>query len=299
MRRLAALIVVPVLLGSAAAAGCGGGPTSLGVTLSIASAQDPSIEAGQIESGQVVDFVITVTDAGAAGTSGVTVTADLPADFRYSDTLDLGGSAVRTTPVYPQGNSQDPSWGVWELAGYGDNIMIQFEAVAGGSPGPWSMTASASGSTTDTAQSSPLKLTLLAAPQLSANVTVTPGNAVPGQDVTYTVTVLNTGSGQAKDVSVLVTLPPVFAFDGGIEITGNSGRSGGMDPIEGSELPFFDGFVLPPANGSTPGELKLQFNAQVQSGAGADGSYPVGVQVLGDAGLERVTIPESAPVTVG
>jgi hypothetical protein len=37
----------------------------------------------------------------------------------------------------------------------------------------------------------------------------------------------------------------------------------------------------------------------VISSAGAQGSYPVGVQVLGDNGVERVDIPDSSPVQIG
>lgn len=300
--KLAALIVVPALLASAAVTGCGGGPTSLSVSICVNSGT-PSppgacITSASVAPGQTVDLQISVTDSGAAGTSGLTVVADLPADFRYTDTEQVGGSAVRTTPVLPQGNSQDPTWGVWELSGHGDNVNIPFEALAGGNPGSYTMYASASGSETGTTQSNPFALKLTPAPLLSATMSVTPGQAVPGRDVTYTVTVLNSGSGQANDVSVLVTLPPVFFFDGGVEITGNSGRQGGTDPFEGSELPFFDGFQVPAETGGTPGQLKLQFNAQVLTAAGAEGTYPAGAQVLGDQGLERVVIPEGAPVQV-
>jgi uncharacterized repeat protein (TIGR01451 family) len=255
-------------------------------------------QSSQVAAGQTVDFVITVVDSGAAGTSGLTVVADLPGDFRYTDTQQLSGSAVRTNPVEPQGNSQDPTWGVWELSGRNDDAIISFSALAAGSPGPYTMYATASGSSAGSSQSNPLGLTLLRAPVLGTTVSVTPSLAAPGGDVTYTVTVLNSGSGAADAVSVLVTLPPVAVFDGGIQIQGDSGRVGGTDPVEGSELAFFDGFQVPAQSGGTPGELKLQFNAQVLSDAGANGTYPVGVQVLGDEGLERVDIPEGAPIQV-
>ncbi|MGO8687200.1 MAG: hypothetical protein ACLQT7_08490 [Candidatus Dormibacteria bacterium] len=301
-RLVAVVMAVPLLLGSVVAAGCGGGPTSLSVALCSGSGPLPcpagAVVSGAVAAGQTLDLEISVTDTGAAGTSGLTVVADLPADFRYSDTGALGGSAVRTSPVEAQGNSQDPTWGVWELSGHGDDVVIPFVALAGGDPGSYTISASASGSSTGSTQSNPFAVKLDAAPQLSASVSVTPGQAVAGQDVTYTVTVLNSGSGPAGQVSVLVTLPPVFAFDGGIQIQGNSGRSGGTDPVEGSELAFFNGFEIPAQSGGTPGQLKLQFNAQVIPGSGAEGTYPVGAQVLGDNGLERVDIAETAPVTV-
>jgi uncharacterized repeat protein (TIGR01451 family) len=277
-----------------ATAGCGGGPTSLNVTLGLPLGESPIVAPGQS-----VGFVITVTDTGTAGTAGLTVIANLPADFRYTDTGILSGSAVRTSPVDAQGNSQHPTWGVWELSGHGDTVTIPFDALAEGPQGTYPMTVSASASTAATSQSNGLLLKLTAAPQLAALVSVSPSEAVPGEDVTYKVSVINSGTGPADDVSVLVTLPPVFIYDGGLGITGNSSRTGGTNPVEGSELPYFDGFEVPPQSGSSPGRLTISFDAQVISSAGAQGSYPVGVQVLGDNGVERVDIPDSSPVQIG
>ena len=292
LRKLSGLVVLPAVLGAMAAAGCGASHTSLSVTVGTV---DPSTT---VAANQTIEFVITVIDTGTAGTAGLTVTANLPADFRYTDTPGLGGSAVRTSPVDAQGQSHQPAWGVWELSGYKDDVTIDFDALALGSPNTYTMTASASASTASTTQSNPLPIKLTAAPQLSALVTVSPSLAVPGEDVTYRVSVINQGTGPANAVSVLVTLPPDFIFDGSVTITGNSGRVGGTNPLEGSTLPFFDGFVVPAQSGSSPGKLTIDFDAQVLSSAGAQGTYPVGVQVLGDLGQERVFISESAPVQV-
>ena len=294
MRGIAAGLGLALVAAGLATAGCGGGPTSLSVTVGLYNEQTPTIGPGQTAS-----FKVTVTDTGASGTGGLTIAVQLPADFRFKDTETLGGTAVRTSPVDPQGNSQQPTWGVWELSGHGDDVIIVFDALAGGTPGSYNLMASASGSTTSgTTQSAPLPLKLTPAPQLTASVSVSPSQTVPGQDVTYQVSVFNNGTGPAAGVSVEVTLPPVFIYDGGERILGDSGRSGGTDPLEGTELPYFDGFEIPPHQGATPGELIIKFNAQVLYGSGAQGTYPVGVQVLGDGGVERVDIADSAPVTV-
>ena len=291
MPRLTCWIAVGALLGALAATGCGAGPTSLSVRLT--GGQPASLAPGQ-----EVSFVITVTDTGVAGTSGLTVTADLPADFRYTDTGTVGGTAVRTSPVEAQGNSRQPTWGVWELSGHGDTVVIPFDARAGGNPGTYETTATASGATTGTAQSNALPLKLTPAPLLSATVAVSPSQATPGQDVTYEVGVFNSGTGPANGVSVTVSLPPVFVYNGGVQISGDSGRSNGTDPVEGTEIPYFDGFEVPPQSASGPGKLIIKFEAQVLSSAGAEGTYPCGVQVLGDAGVEVVELPDSAPVVV-
>ncbi|HYA00792.1 MAG TPA: hypothetical protein VEK76_10635 [Candidatus Binatia bacterium] len=295
MTRLAWLLPPLAVTAALVSAGCGAGPTTLGVTLTAAPGQT-----SQIAPGETASFVVTVTDTGPSGTSGVTVSADLPADFRYKDTHSLsGGTGVRTKPVDAQGNSAQPQWGVWELAGHGDTIQIQFDAVAGGQPGTYSMTASASGSSTQTTVSEGLSVILLAAPQLSASVSVAPNQAVAGQDVTYEVSVINQGTGAATAVDVLVTLPPVFAYDGGEEILGDSSRSNGTNPVQGTTLAYFDGFNIPPHNGATPGELSIRFRASVLPNAGAVGTYPVAVQVLADSGRYRVNLPAAAPVQVG
>src|ERR1019366_10260228 len=278
LRKLARLLVLPAILGAMATAGCGASHTSLSVTLGVVGGGTTSTVAAK----PTIEFAITVLDTGTPGTAVLTAPADLPADFRYTDTVSLGGTAVRTSPVDAQGKSQQPTWGVWELSGKQDDVKIQFDAIALGSPGTYTMTASASASTATTTESTGLLLKLTPAPQLSALVTVSPSHAVPGADVTYRVTVINQGTGPADDVSVLVTLPPVFIYDGSVSITGNSGRIGGTDPLEGSTIPYFARFVVPAENGSHPGKLTIDFHAQVLSSAGAQGTYPVGVQVLGD-----------------
>lgn len=275
-------------------AGCGGGPTTLGVSLALASGQS-----AQVAPGETAGFVVTVTDTGPAGTSGVTVIVDLPAAFRYDSTSSLGeGTGVRTKPLDAEGGSGQPEWGVWELGGHGDTVRIQFAAVAGGQPGAYTVSASASGSSTGTTQSQGLGIQLLSAPELSASMSVTPNQAQPGQDVTYTVSVLNQGTGVASGVDVLVTLPPVFIYAGDDQLSGDSSRSGGTDPVAGTELPYFDGFNIPPRSGSAPGELILRFQAQVLPDAGALGTYPVGLQILSNNARYKVELAATAPVQV-
>ncbi len=253
--------------------------------------------------GENTAFVVTVANTGSAVASEVAVSVDLPADFRYDDTTSIGGNAVQTRPVLPQVNSQQPEWGVWTLQSHGDTAQIAFQAVAGGQPGAYSVAASASGAGAGSAQSRALALRLGAAAQLSATVSVAPNAARPGQDVTYTVSVFNQGTGVAYGVDVLVTLPPVFAYDGGEQLLGDSSRSRGTDPVTGTELAYFDGFAIPPHSGTTPGQLSIRFRAKILTDAGAVGTYEVGVQILArltqDAvSSPQVTIPATAEVTV-
>lgn len=287
-------IALPVVLAGAVGVGCGGGPTSLGVSLQLAAGQGSSVAPGQ-----TATFAVTVTDTGAAGSSGVTIGVDLPADFRFKDTRSLSGSGVRTSPVDAQVNSHQPSWGVWLLNGHGDDVTIEFDALAAGTPGSYSMTAGASGASTGgTAESPGLALKLIPGAQLTASVSVSPTQAVPGDDVTYEVSVFNDGTGPANGLSLMVTLPPVFAYDGGEQVLGNSSRSAGANPSTGTVIAYFDGFGVPAHSANGPGQLIIRFRALVLTDAGALGTYPVALQVLADFGLERVDIAATAPVTI-
>lgn len=295
VRRWSWLPAILVLASTAVVAGCGGGPTTLGVSLSLLGGSHSS----QLAPGETATFTITVTDTGPSGTAGVTVSAHLPAAFRYKDTQSLAsGTGVRTDPVDAQVNSSQPQWGVWELGGHGDTVEIVFTAVAGGQPGSYSVTADASGSSTGTTTSEGVNLTLLSAPELSAQVSVSPNTASPGEEVTYQLTVINSGTGVASGVEVLVTLPPVAVYAGGLQILGNASRSGGTDPAAGSIVPYFSGFNIPPHSGSSPGELELRFGARILTDAGALGTYPIGVQVIADSDRYQVQLPAAAPLQV-
>jgi uncharacterized repeat protein (TIGR01451 family) len=253
----------------------------------------------QIPPGAVVEFVVTVTNTGNAGTAGLTIRADLPAEFRYKDTVSLGGTAVRTQPVDADANSANPEWGTWNMVNHGDTVTLSFDAIAAGDGGSYTMTAAASGSSTSGDTQSPgLDLALIEAPVLSMSVAATPSVSVqPGSEVTYTVSVLNDGNGAAAQVAVLVTLPPVFVFSGTVRISG-AARSYGNDPVEGTVIPYWDGFTIPPRSGATPGLLQIVFTAQVLGDAGALGTYPVGAQAIADGNTEKVDIPDTAPVQV-
>ena len=298
------LVAVALIAGSVVSAGCGSGRTTLGVSLSIAADQGFADGTGkaantpQIPPGAVVEFIINVTNTGYGSTPGVAIHATLPAQFRYKSTVSLAGSAVRTAPVDADVNSAQPEWGTWNMINHLDTVQVKFDAVAAGDGGSYTMTASASGSSTAGATQSPgLDLALIEAPVLSMSVAATPSAVHPGGDVTYTISVFNDGNGPAASVAVLVTLPPVFVFNGTVRISG-AARSSGNDPVEGTTLPYYDGFTIPPRSGSAPGLLVIVFTALVLTNAGALGTYPVGAQVIADSNTERVDIPDTAPVQV-
>jgi uncharacterized repeat protein (TIGR01451 family) len=296
------LVVLVALALSGISPACGSGETSLDVSLT--SDQQPA-KPGAVPTfkpGDTPTFTITVLNKGPGGAAGVTVHADLPGGFRYKDTksLDTVAAGVRTQPIDAQVNSQTPVWGIWNLTGPGTGVTIAFEAVADGAPTGYNVVARASGDTTaGDALSKPLAVQLAAAPKLSMSVAASPTAVHPGDPLTYTVSITNDGTGIATGVAVLVTLPPVVAFDSSLKpFPGNYSRNGGTEPPRGALLAYYDGFDLPAKGQSGPGLLNLTFRVQVLKDAGAPGEYAVGVQ-LTDASTDRINLASTAPVHVG
>jgi len=77
---------------------------------------------------------------------------------------------------------------------------------------------------------------------------------------------------------------------------GNATRNNAVDPVRGSVLVFYSGFVLPPASSAGPGFIDIVFIAQVAAHPAA-GSFQINVQVTDDA-LDVVTLSNAASVTV-
>ena len=109
----------------------------------------------------------------------------------------------------------------------------------------------------------------------------------PGGQVTYRITVTNTGSGISPDVDVLVTLPPALQFQSTImPFGGNTAVEQPIFPVKGAVIAFYGGFEIPPQTSLGPGKLIIQFIAQCVTDPGK-GVFPVQVQVtdtLNDVG---------------
>lgn len=270
---------------------CGEGYATLTVAVTTDDAQPYS-------PGDVGTFTVTVTNF-IASTSGVTVHVDLPAGFHYKDTRSLAGTGVRTSPDDPQVNSTSPVWGIWNLSDVKQTIVITFEAIVGGAPGSPQIMARAAGDNTESeTKSKPLAVQVAAAPSLQMGVAVTPSSVHQGQQVTYTVTITNNGTGIAGNVGILVTLPPVIIFNSTSgAFNGNSSRNGGVDPQKGALEVFYNGFDVPAQSTFGPGLLVVSFKCDVLKNAGATGSYSVGAQVT-DAQGDVVNLNETAPLQI-
>jgi uncharacterized repeat protein (TIGR01451 family) len=335
---VAALVLIPLVGGLA---GCGSGTGQLQVRISSPDAgsstsaytpTDPTTFA-QYKPGDNATLVITVQNTGPGTLTGVTLHVILPAPFHYRATTSISApGATRTQPLDPAVNTNAPIFGLWTIAppgaegtGQASEVQITFTASVDGQPGGAIVQAFAAGdASAGQTNAAPYNLIVSAAAKLSALVSVNPATEARGGTVIYQVRVTNSGTGNAQDVAVLVTLPPVMTFAGSVTpFAGNGTRNKGVDPIKNTLDVFYDGFLLPPTSNAGLGYVVIVFKANVLGGrapsstqapGGSDqptptptpttapssvppGTYTVDVQVTDQDG-DTFTLHQVAPVAV-
>ncbi|MGH7723032.1 MAG: hypothetical protein ACRENL_09435 [Candidatus Dormibacteria bacterium] len=296
------LVAAPLLL---ALGGCGTRSGQLRVSLS-GDAQD--YQAGQPKSfvhykpGDQATFSVSVVNAGPGGVTGVTVHVALPRSLRYHATSSIDApGATRTQPLDAEVNSAAPIFGLWTLPAPGpggdSGVTITFTADVNGAPGGETVQAFAAGDT-DAGQTNATAYNVVVDPaaKVSALVSAAPVSARRGGTVTYQVRVINTGTGGAQDVGVLITLPPVMTFAGSVTpFAGNSSRNQGVDPIKNTLEVFYDGFTLPPLSSAGPGFVVIVFRAAVL-GAGRSSVLPPATP--GPTAAAPAALPSTGTYTV-
>jgi uncharacterized repeat protein (TIGR01451 family) len=230
----------------------------------------------------------------------------LPSGFRYRSTEFINApGATRTQPLDAAVNSSAPILGLWTLAppgtagaGVNTEVDITFIANVQGKPGPALVQAYAQGDTNaGQTNAPPYVVSIDAAANLDALVGVSPTSAKKGSVVTYKVRLTNGGTGNASNVAVLITLPPVLTFTNSVTpFAGNGARTRGVDPIKDTLEVYYDGFLLPPLSNAGPGYVVIVFKATVVLTAQA-GTFPIDVNVTDDAG-DTATLHAVAPLTV-
>jgi uncharacterized repeat protein (TIGR01451 family) len=214
--------------------------------------------------------------------------------------------AARTTPEDAAAGGSNPEWGVWSLSAPTSpngqttdaSVQIMFGVNVTAVPDTYSLEAEAiDDNLTSTVESHPLQVEVLQAPRLGVTASVSPTSVHPGGQVTYVITVTNTGSGISPDVDVLVTLPPVLAFQTTImPFGGNASIEQPIFPVKGALLAFYGGFELPPQTSLGAGKVIIEFIAQCIPDPGK-GTFPAQVQVV-DFFNDTVKITNVAPLAV-
>ncbi|MBJ7609483.1 MAG: hypothetical protein JF887_08655 [Candidatus Dormibacteraeota bacterium] len=318
LRRLAiastvAVVAVPLAV---TVTGCGSGSGQLAVSI---SSPDPNSQHSgkqydvkdeqsyaHYKPGDKAKFSVKVVNKGPGSVTGVTIHLVLPQGFKYRSTSSITETgATRTQPLDAEVNSDTPLFGLWTLdqpgaAGRGKNgeVDVEFIADVQGQPGPVPVRAFAAGdATAGQTDAAPYMIGVDAAAKLTAVVNVGPSTAVHGNTVTYQVRLNNQGTGNAKNVAVLITLPPVLTFTNSVTPFGGNGtRNKGVDPIKNTLEVYYDGFLLPPLSNAGPGFVVIVFKAAIVATA-APGTYPVDVSVTDDDG-DTVSLQSTAPLKV-
>jgi uncharacterized repeat protein (TIGR01451 family) len=312
LRRLAAITAAALVLASTLVAltGCGSGSGQLHVSL---SGDAQSYQASQPASyshyrpGDEATFTVAVVNTGPGSVTGVTVHVTLPPAFRYHATTSIDApGATRTQPLDAAGNSTTPIFGLWTLpppgaagAGQDSQVIISFNADVSGEPGAVTVQAYAAGDT-DAGQTNATAYNVVVDPaaNVTALVSASPASVKRGSTVTYEVRVINSGTGNAQDVGVLITLPPVMTFAGSVTpFAGNGSRNKGVDPLKNTLEVFYDGFTLPPLSNGGPGFVDIVFKATVLGG-GQLSTTPASNGNAAATPTSSGAAPSSAPSTV-
>jgi uncharacterized repeat protein (TIGR01451 family) len=294
---------MPVMLAApmvVALAGCGGS-SQLAVLLT-------KTDTSKIKPGSTPAFTLTVVNKGPSEATGVTVRVDLPSTMRFASTTSLPSDrvAVRTQPQEPATQSNNPNWGTWVLGApvtQADGTVrrfqldITFTVTVSGAPGDYLLVPHAFSDNADgEVIGAPAKVTLTSAPILQIAVNAEQGAVAPGQDLLYKVQVINAGSGSASGVAIMITLPQGLAFTHTETIAGNASRNAPIDPVRGTLLVFYSGFVIPALSDAGPGLVSITFRVHAQDRI-TGGRYTVTAQLTDGLGTV-IIVNDTAPVTV-
>lgn len=155
-------------------------------------------------------YTFSWTVFGASATN-VVLTATLPKPLALttaSGTFTSSTTDTATTVTWNLGNQTAPASGSTTVT-----ASVEKSAVNGTS-------ATITGALSSTEVTTPIKIQLIeavAAPVLSVQAVVTPATAKPGDTVTYTATVTNSGGAQTTNAVLVETLPAGLTFtDGGM-----------------------------------------------------------------------------------
>jgi Domain of unknown function DUF11 len=300
--RLTGLIALSLLAPTALIlSACGSSVAQLTITLT------PEFSGAFTPGTTVGSFTVTVVNLGPGNASGVVVHAIMPPTFQFESTNSIvTNGAARTSPQDAEAGVSNPAWGVWALSSPTSpngttvhaQVAITFGVNIAAPPTTYSLKAQVvDDNLTSTVESHPLQVEVNQAPRLGVSASVGPTSVHPSGQVTYKVTVTNTGSGISPDVAVLVTLPPMLQFQTTImPFGGNASIQQPIFPVKGAVLAFYGGFELPPQTSLGAGRVTIEFIAQCITQPGK-GVFPIQVQVTDTLG-DIASITNVAPVNV-
>jgi uncharacterized repeat protein (TIGR01451 family) len=261
--------------------------------------------AGQVTTGGVATYVISVANVGSAVAKRVVVSVSLAPGFLYSATTTYEGNGVRVATVDPPANSLLPLWSSWDIPGASNGVpglvRLTFQAriLPAVAPGLYNLTAAVTSAADVPPQTigNTAPVSVGKATKLPLTMTVAPTAPYAGQNgsVTYVITVENDSNDAAQGVTVTDSLPQGFAYQSTSSIVINGKASGSrLQPPAGSATPQWGPFVVP-AGGFNGATLVITFTAKI-SGASL-GPHP-NVVSGNSSNAQLIGGSDQSPVTV-
>ena len=228
---------------------------------------------GQVLTGGMATYVISVANVGSAVAKRVAVSVSLPPGFLYSTTTSYEGNGLRVATVDPPGSSLLPLWSSWDIPGASNGVpglvrlTFQARVLPAVTPGVYNLTAAVT-----SAADVPPQIVGNIAPvsvgkgtKLPITMTVAPTGPYAAQSgtVTYVITLENDSNDAAQAVTVTDTLPQGFAYQGTNSIVINGKNVGSrLEPAGGSATPQWGPFSVP-AGGFNGATLVIIFTAKI------------------------------------
>jgi large repetitive protein len=260
-----------------------------GVNLALSKTDDTGGNA--VDLNQNVTYSITVTNNGTNAANDVEITDLLPSALNYLSSASTSGTsgsgAALGTADFENGSVIDE---VGTLAA-GASVTLQVHATAG-SAGMVSNTAcvtTTSGDTdvTDNCKTDTISVNNTSAANVSINKTG-PSTGTVGQQLTYTVTITNSGASAASNVAFADTLPTGETFvsandSGGGTVTNNAGAlsetisalgAGATDTITLVVTPTQTGDITNTASVNVAGNTSNQTTSSVTTAVSAQAPQP-------------------------
>jgi uncharacterized repeat protein (TIGR01451 family) len=228
---------------------------------------------GQVTTGSMATYVISVANVGSAVAKGVAVSVSLAPGFLYSTTTGYQGNSVRVAAVDPPANSLLPLWSSWDIPGASNGapgllrVTFQARVLPGVVPGLYNLTAAVT-SLKDVApqtigNTAPVAVGKGTTVPITMTVAPTSPYATQSGTVTYVITVENDSNDAAQAVTVTDTLPQGFGFQATNSIVINGKNAGSrLQPGAGSATPQWGPFVIP-AGGFNGATLVITFTAKI------------------------------------
>src|SRR6202165_2449638 len=178
--------------------------------------------AGQVLTGGMATYVISVANVGSAVARRVVVSVSLAPGFLYSTTTNYEGNGIRVATVDPPGNSLLPLWSSWDIPGASNGVpgllrlTFQARVLPAVAPGVYNLTAAVTSAADVPPQTigntAPVSVGKGSKLPVTMTVSATAPYAPQSGTVTYVITLENDSNDAAQAVTVTDTLPQGFSY---------------------------------------------------------------------------------------